>query len=107
MPMRMTSLPDELTRSQLSPVARPFIPGPVPTAAAPTGRKASHTPKAGIAFDSVGAPVSSNACVTTVNVRPPRTGKPSQSLWPTWLSRPDHMPLAGNMRGEAWLPMAS
>ena len=55
----------------------------------------------------MGAPVSSRAWVTTVKVRLPRTGKVNQSLWPTWLSRPHHRPLAGMGRGWAWVPMAS
>ena len=69
-----------MTRSQLSPVAQPFSPGPAPTAVAPTGSKASQTPKAGMAFKLVGAPVSSKASVTTVKVRPPRTGNMNQSV---------------------------
>ena len=60
-----------------------------------------------MALVSVGAPVSSRAWVTTVKVRLPRTGKLNQSVWPTWLSRPLHSPLAGIVRGAASVPMAS
>ena len=107
MPSRTTSSADALTRSQLSPVARPFSPAPKPTVAEPTGSKASQMPSAGMAFRLVGAPLSSSASVTTVKVRPPRTGNVNQSVWPTWLSRPLHNPLGGMMRGAASLPMAS
>ena len=45
--------------------------------------------------------------VTTVNVRPPRTGKRNQSVWPTWLRRPDQNPLGGRVRGCDSVPTAS
>jgi hypothetical protein len=83
------------------------MPGPAPMAAAPSGSKASQTPSAGMAFRSVGAPVSSTDWVTTVKVRPPRTGKRNQSFCPTSLKCPHHRPLAGSRRGEASVPMAS
>ena len=76
-------------------------------AVAPTGSNASHMPMEGMAFSSVGVPVSFSAWVTTVNVRLPRTGNANQSVCPTWLMRPAHIPLTGIMRGEASVPIAS
>ena len=55
----------------------------------------------------MGAPFSFKATVTTVKERPPRTGKLNQSVRPTWLSRPLHIPLAAMLRGVASVPMAS
>ena len=107
MPMRTMSSAVEETRSQVSPVARPLRPGAAPTAVEPMGSNASQTPMEGMAFDSVGAPVSSRAWVTTVKVRLARTGKLNQSVWPIWLRRPTHRPLAGMGRGAASVPMAS
>src|SRR5271157_3642220 len=107
MPKRTMSSPFVATRSQVSPVASPFRPGAAPTAVAPTGLNASHTPIEGNALDSDGAPVSSSACVTTVKMRLPRTGKLNQSVWPTWLKRPHHKPPPGIARGWASVPMAS
>ena len=83
------------------------MPGAAPTVVAPTGSKASQTPMEGMALDSVGAPDSSRAWVTTVKVRLPRTGKVNQSDWPTWLRRPHQRPLGGIIRGEAWVPIES
>ncbi len=53
-----------------------------------------------MAFVLVGTPSSSVAMVTTVKVRPLRIGNVNQSFWPTWLSRPAHMPLTGNKCGD-------
>ena len=53
----------------------------------------------GMALEFEGAPVSSRAWVTTVKMRLPRTGKVNQSVWPTWLRRPHHIPPVGMGRG--------
>src|SRR5580704_4878727 len=105
--MRTMSSPLVATRSQVSPVASPFRPGAAPTAVEPTGLNASHTPIEGNAFDSVGAPVSSSACVIAEKMRLPRTGKLNQSFWPTWLKRPYHRPPTGIVRGCDSVPIAS
>ena len=97
----------ELTRSQVSPVAKPLRPGAAPMAVEPMGSNASHTPMEGSALNSVGAPVSSRAWVTTVKVRLPRTGKVNQSAYPIWLRRETQRPPAGMGRGADWVPMAS
>ena len=96
-----------VTRSQLSPVALPFSPGPAPTAGEPTASNASQMPRAGMALKPLGRPLSSNASVTMVKVRFPLTGKLNQSACPTWLSLPHHNPLAGNIRGAASVEIAS
>ncbi len=107
MPMRTMSSPLVVTRSQVSPVARPFMPGASPTAGAPMGSKASQMPMTGMALDSVGMPVWPSAWVTMVKMRLPRTGKVNQSVWPTWLMRPHQRPLGASIRGVDCVPIAS
>src|ERR1700722_12299309 len=101
------SSPEAMTCNQVSPVADPFSPGAAPIAADETGSNPSQTPIDGMAFELVGEPFAPSAWVTTVNIRPARTGKLNQSVCPTWLSRPVQNPLAGRLRGSAGVPIAS
>src|ERR1700722_1613174 len=94
-------------RSQVSPVAMPLRPGAAPTGAAAAGSNASHTPMEGRALEFEGKPDSLRACVTTVKMRLPRTGKVNQSVWPIWLKRPHHIPPVGMGRGWDTEPIAS
>src|SRR5579871_5174657 len=106
-PSRTTSSPSVETCSQLSPVELPFNPGAAPTGAVPGAANASQMPSTGMALNPFGRPRSSRASVTTVNVRLPLTGKLNQSVWPTWLSRPHHIPLGESMRGDASVEIAA
>src|ERR1700685_3289746 len=107
MPMRTISSSLLATRNQVSPMARPLRPGAAPTGDAPAASNASHTPMDGNALEFEGVPDSLRACVTTVKMRLPRTGKVNQSVWPIWLKRPHHIPPVGMGRGSDTEPIAS